>query len=165
MRYVVDNDLHIHSELSDCSRDPEQNKERILRYAQENGLHTICITDHFWDETVSSVPTFPSCYALQNYAHISPILPLPQAEGVRFLFGCETEMDYALNVGISPARMPAFDFIVIPITHFHFRGFSLSAEQEATVNSRADACVRRLHAFLDLPLPFHKTFTSYSLLS
>ena len=35
MKYVIDHDLHIHSLLSSCSRDPEQNTEAILRHAEE----------------------------------------------------------------------------------------------------------------------------------
>ena len=31
MKYVFDHDFHIHSQLSSCSRDPEQNNERILK--------------------------------------------------------------------------------------------------------------------------------------
>ena len=46
MKYIVDNDLHIHSQLSLCSSDPEQTNERILEYAEENGLKTICLTNH-----------------------------------------------------------------------------------------------------------------------
>ena len=38
MKYIIDNDLHIHSKISSCSNDPEQTNERILRYAEENGL-------------------------------------------------------------------------------------------------------------------------------
>ena len=38
MRYIFDHDYHIHSWISSCSRDPEQTLERMLRYAQENGL-------------------------------------------------------------------------------------------------------------------------------
>ena len=52
MKFTYDHDLHIHSQLSGCSSDPEQNNERILQYAEENGLHTICLTDHFWDEAI-----------------------------------------------------------------------------------------------------------------
>ena len=48
----IDHDLHIHTELSSCSRDPEQNAAFLLSYAQRNNLKTICVTDHFWDETV-----------------------------------------------------------------------------------------------------------------
>ena len=57
MRYVIDHDFHIHSTLSPCCKTEEQTPERILQYAQDKGLHTICMTNHFWDETVEPVPS------------------------------------------------------------------------------------------------------------
>ena len=81
----IDHDLHIHTELSSCSRDPEQNAAALLAYAQKNNFNTICVTDHFWDETV---PGASGWYQPQNFEHITKILPLPEAEGIRFLFGC-----------------------------------------------------------------------------
>ena len=94
MKYIIDNDLHIHSKISSCSNDPDQTKERILRYAEENGLRTICLTDHFWDEAVDGASDW---YQPQNYKHISTSIPLPQVENVRFLFGCETELNKNLT--------------------------------------------------------------------
>ena len=44
MKFSIDHDLHIHSNISKCSGDPEQTPERILRYAQENGLYPFHIT-------------------------------------------------------------------------------------------------------------------------
>ena len=41
MEYVIDHDLHIHSKLSLCSRDPEQTPENILKYGIENGYSSI----------------------------------------------------------------------------------------------------------------------------
>ena len=90
MKYRVDNDLHIHTHLSSCSADPEQNTDRLLKYAAENRLSAICVTDHFWD---SGVPGASEWYAPQNYEHIARSKPLPTADGVRFLFGCETDLD------------------------------------------------------------------------
>ena len=52
MRYVFDNDLHIHSTLSSCSSDPAESTERILANGVANHLKTLCLTDHFWDDAV-----------------------------------------------------------------------------------------------------------------
>lgn len=153
MKYIIDNDLHIHSKISLCSDDPEQTTERILDYAKENGLKTICITDHFWDETV---PGAAQWYQIQNYEHISAAKPLPQAEGIRFLFGCETEFDKYLTVGLSIQNYDLFDFVIIPTTHFHMRGFTMSQAETVDANSRAKAWVKRLDAILNMDLPFHK---------
>jgi len=153
MKYIIDNDLHIHSYLSSCSGDPEQNTGRILRYAEENGIHTLCLTDHFWD---SAVPGASGWYGPQDFEHIRQALPLPRKEGIRFLFGCETELDRHLTLGISRQRLEVFDFIIIPTTHMHMSGFTISEEEGADASSRADAWVRRLDAVLNMDLPFRK---------
>ena len=54
MKFVYDHDLHIHSKLSSCSKDERQTPTRILQYAQDNGLNTVCVTDHLWDDVVES---------------------------------------------------------------------------------------------------------------
>jgi len=153
MKYIIDNDLHIHSQLSSCSADPEQTPERILRYAEENGLKTVCLTDHFWDDLV---PGASKWYAPQDFAHISQAKPLPQSEKVRFLFGCETDLDMFLTLGVSRERMEEFDFIIIPTTHMHMKEFTITPEDGATSESRAKAWVKRLDAVLNMDLPFYK---------
>ena len=153
MRYVYDNDLHIHSKISACSGIPEQTNERILEYAKTNNLKTICVTDHFWDDAVEGASDW---YAPQNYDRIVAAKPLPEADGIRFLFGCETELDKNLTLGISKEKYDLFDFIVIPTTHFHMEGFTLSYEELATSKTRADAWIKRFDAVLNMDLPFHK---------
>ncbi len=151
MQYIPDHDLHIHSKLSSCSRDPAQTPENILRYALENGLKTVCLTDHYWDETV---PGASGWYAPQDTAHLRQSLPLPQAAGVRFLFGCETELRRDCTLGISRARFDELDFVVIPTTHLHMNGFTVGGRETAA--ERAELWVRRLDALLSMDLPFRK---------
>ncbi len=153
MRYVVDNDLHIHSGLSLCSDDPLQNAERILQYAKDNNLKTVCVTDHFWDETVDGASNW---YKMQDYSHIAQIKPLPQTDGIKFLFGCETDLNCNLTAGISKDKCAEFQFIIIPTTHFHMKGFTLKEEELQSANTRAKAWVNRLDAVLNMDLPFHK---------
>ena len=148
----IDHDLHIHTELSSCSRDPEQNAAFLLEYAKTNGLTTICVTDHFWDETV---PGASNWYKPQNFEHISKILPLPEAEGIRFLFGCETDMDKYCTIGVSKERMKALDFIIVPTTHLHMTGFTHRGDED--VAERAELWVKRFEALLDSDMPFEKT--------
>ena len=153
MRYVFDHDLHIHSYLSGCSDDPEQNPQRMLQYAKEFGLKQLCITDHFWDE---KVPGAENSYLKgQGVAHISRIKPLPQADGIEFLFGCETDMDQNMQLGVSKETMDLLDFIVIPTTHMHMVGFVIS-EEDCTIEGKARVWVERLEALLAKDLPFHK---------
>lgn len=153
MKFKFDHDLHIHSYLSSCSKNPEQNPERILRYAQENDLKMICLTDHFWDSKVFGANLW---YMPQNYKHISKAKPLPQAEGIRFLFGCEAEVTKNNILGMSKKVIDELDFIVIPTTHFHMRGFTISRKDAKTASGMAKNWVERLDHVLNMDLPFYK---------
>ena len=151
MRYIFDNDMHIHTFLSSCSRVPEENPATILAYAQKNGLKTVVVTDHFWDSDVEGASGW---YAPQNYEHIAQSLPLPQADGIRFLFGCETDMDKNCRIGLAPQNYDKFDFIIVPTTHLHMSGFTCRGDEDAA--ERAGLWVKRFDALLDSDLPFHK---------
>ncbi|NLE12186.1 MAG: hypothetical protein GX628_00760 [Clostridiales bacterium] len=153
MRYIFDHDLHIHSYLSLCSNNPEQNKDNILKYAIDNGLKTICLTDHYWDESVPYEGLI-DFYIKQDTAHIKKALPLPRADGVRFMFGCETDLAKDLTLGISRAMIDELDFIIIPTNHLHMHGFTCRGDEG--VEERARLCVDRLDAVLNMDLPFHK---------
>lgn len=152
MKFQFDHDLHIHSFLSSCCKDPQQTKEAILEYALKNHLSTICITDHYWD---SAVPGASPWYEKQPFEHIAQIKPLPQADGVRFLFGCESEMDRNMTLGLPPERFDDFDFIIIPTTHMHMP-FVRDEDDDGMPQTRADLWVKRLDAFLHKDLPFRK---------
>lgn len=153
MQFKIDHDIHIHSQLSSCSNDPKQTAKTILKYAEDNAMNTLCVTDHYWSENVKGSSQW---YEPQNYAHISKILPLPQSENVRFLFGCETELTKNGILGIGKEDFDKFDFVIIPTTHFHMTNFTLSEEQLESPKSRAKAWCDRLNQVLDMDLPFHK---------
>ena len=158
MRYIVDHDLHIHSFGSMCSKAPEQTPERILQYAVDEGYTTVCLTDHFWDETVPMLQGGwgPDFYTSQNWEHIRKQLPLPQKEGIRFLFGAEVDMTLDGTVGISSARLAAMDFLLISISHFHCTDFTIRSEDAATAEGKARVLLDKLEQLLDMPLPWHK---------
>ena len=152
MKFQIDHDYHIHSMLSSCSSDPQQTKERILQYAKENGLKQVCVTDHFWD---SKVPGASNWYKPQNFEHISQNLPLPQDEQVKMYFGCETDMDRFFTLGIARETIDQFDLVLVPTTHLHMMGVTLTQEDD-TIERRSALYVKRLKALLAMDLPFRK---------
>lgn len=152
MRYTIDHDYHIHSCLSSCSGDPEQSNERILEYAKENGYNKIVLTDHFWDDVIEGASGW---YKPQNFEHISKALPLPQADGIEFFFGCETDLDKHLTLGISKERIEKLDFVIIPTTHLHMSGFTID-QKDFSLENRVNLWVSRLEGVLNMDLPFHK---------
>lgn len=153
MRFKLNHDLHIHTFLSTCSRNPEQTPENIIAHAKENGFHTICLTDHFWDDDVLGASKW---YAEQNYEHICEAKPLPKDEKVRFLFGCETELNHEFELALTTEHFDNFDFVIIPTTHMHMKRVVVKEEDFESVEKRSRLWIDRFDAVLNMHLPFQK---------
>ena len=154
MKYVIDHDYHLHSYLSQCSSDPEQTVTRMLAYAKEKGLGRIIVTDHFWDESVPGASNWYRTY--HKYTDISKNLPLPIDNEIEILFGCECEMDKNGVIGISGERCADFDFIIVPTTHMHMKGFTIDEADYCNPKRLARLWVKRFDALLGSDLPFRK---------
>ncbi|MBR6918331.1 MAG: hypothetical protein IKN38_09110 [Clostridia bacterium] len=151
--YIPDNDLHIHTYLSPCSADPRQTAYAILDYAKANGFRDICVTDHFWDEKVPGATPFLKG---ENLDLLKKILPLPKERGIRFMFGCETELHRSGALAIARETFDEFDFVVIPINHFHMGGFTIPDEDFNKPDRVAAHWVERFLHVLGMDLPYHK---------
>lgn len=161
MKYKIDHDLHIHTNLSKCANDPEQTPEAILNYAQKNNFHTACITDHFLDEDAKSpladylhpdiVP-----YAEHTFEYICRALPLPKAKDTNLLFGCESDMSFDEVIAISEKRKEFFDFMIVPINHLHFVHLTRRPE-DVSIESHVQRYYERFDALLRSDMPFYKT--------
>lgn len=152
MRYIADHDFHIHSTVSLCCHDENQTPQAILDYADRNGFKKICLTNHFWDQ---SVPSEAEWCDEHNFAAVSSVLPLPESEGIDFLFGCETDMDYNNVLGISREKFDAFDFVIVATTHLHLDGNTVKTKIETPAQA-AFHWVNKLESLLSMDLPFHK---------
>ena len=130
MRFICDHDYHLHSGLSLCSDDPKQTPQAILDLSKANGFKKICLTDHYWDETVPKAGPI-EFYDVQNTAHIEKALPLPQDDEVEYHFGAEVDMDKNYTIGIGDKMIEKLDFIVVPTTHLHFVGFTIDEKDKA----------------------------------
>jgi len=151
MKFIVDQDYHIHSKLSPCSNDPEQTVDAILAYGERNGMKDIVVTDHFWDQSVPTPKRFWSGFEL-----IEQSLPLPRGEHVRFHFGCEADMDRFSTVGLNRKNADRLEFIIVPINHLHFNDYTISPCDFDDLDRRADCYVQRFWNLLQMDYPFHK---------
>lgn len=152
MRYIVDHDFHIHSTVSRCCKDRNQTPERILEYAKENNLSKICLTNHFWDESIKSEAEWIEEH---SYKYLTSVLPLPQDEKIRFLFGAELDMDYNGVLGISKERLSELNFVTVATTHMHLAGNTVR-EPIATPEEGAAIWLDKIKTLLNKDLPFHK---------
>jgi len=119
---IIDHDIHIHTNLSACSKDDKAVPENIIRRAAENGLKVIGFANHFWD---SKIPGASQWYAPQNMDHIMKIRrQIPEdTMGVRVLIGCESEYCGDGKAGISRETAGLLDFVLLPMSHLHMKGF------------------------------------------
>jgi len=152
MPFPIDHDLHCHSVLSSCSGNEKQTVQTILAHAKQHGYTVQCITDHLWDP---KVPGASDWYAPQDIDHVRQSLPLPDGDGVRLIFGCETEYCGGEKLGLSAENYDLFDFIVIPPNHFHMKGL-VRPHEYVTEEMVADLLVERLEQLSELDLPWKK---------
>ena len=151
IKYIIDHDLHIHTFLSICSRDPAQTPEHIIEYAKNHGLKYVCITDHFWDENVGH-PN--EAFKYQSITHNTSLLPLPKDKNVKLYFGAEADMDKDFKIGLTKKSLELFDFITMSCVHLHHDGFTI--KENASLEDYKELYISRLFAFLNADLPFYK---------
>ncbi len=152
MRFIADHDFHIHSTVSPCCHDENQIPQNILKCAEEIGFKTICVTNHLWDENVKSEAEW---HEKQRLSCLESVLPLPQSDKVKFLFGAEADMDYNFVVGVSEKALNEMDFITIPTTHMHLAGHTVRTKIQSPEEA-AEIWLVRLKELLKKDLPWHK---------
>lgn len=122
-------DLHVHTHLSLCSGDPTATLENYIKRAKALNVEVLGISDHMWDTT--NVPGANDWYQEQPYERqlaIREQMP-KEIEGVKILWGCETEYAQGI-VGITPERAALLDYVLIPHSHFHMKGFTIPEVME-----------------------------------
>jgi len=150
--YRITQDLHCHSVCSVCCHDPTHTAEAILRHAEACGFSAIALTDHVWDEGIAVTE---ERYRIQNIKNSRRNLPLPvSANGVRILFGCETEYLGGDGISLLPTHYGIFDWILVAVNHF-MPGF-FCPEDCRTPAQKYRLQLARLEKLVTLPLPWEK---------
>jgi len=152
--FSIKHDLHCHSILSLCAHDELMNFPTIVAFAEEHNYDTICLTNHFWGASTDVEGMCPF-YDQQSLWHIRKALPKPHSDQVRVLFGCETEYGGGDKIGLKLDDLDQFDFIVIPLTHQHFKGLVRPLGVD-TEEKMARLVVERMFEIQQLDLPFRK---------
>lgn len=117
-------DVHIHTHKSLCSGDPTATVENILQEALALGVSVVGISDHMWDS--KNIPTTSGWYSQQSYeTQLSGREKFPKfVDGIRLVWGCETELAMG-KLGITHETAAKLDYVLIPHSHLHMKGFVL----------------------------------------
>lgn len=146
-------DIHCHSTLSLCCSDPACTAEAVYKIAEEKGYDTICLTNHLWDADVPLGDM--GFYEPQTIDHVMQGKPYAKAEGVRALFGCETDYTGNGRLGLTKEHFDLFDFVVIPPNHMHMKGFVRPVDV-TTAEQMAELYTCRLEEISQLDIPMEK---------
>ena len=117
---IIEQDIHIHTNLSGCAQ-RNATVEGYIDFERENGIKTMGIADHLWDDTV------PIPYQGAEYnANAKTILDFKEKvkktefENMKILVGAEAEYD-RVNHGLIMSEETAaqLDFLLAPNSHTH----------------------------------------------
>ncbi len=127
---IIPCDMHAHTYYSPCGRrltaagEPSATPGLYRGDALRLGLETIYLTDHFVEDPTD--PAAPQFYKGSGPAIVADLrrelATLGEADGVRFLVGCETETYSTERVGVSPAMAAELDIVLAPTSHYHLTG-------------------------------------------
>ncbi len=143
MRFIPDHDLHIHTQLSPCSRDPRQTPEAILAYGVTAGMRLLNLADHCWPYTQDAVLPAPEF--------------LPQSKHCFLLHGAEIDMDMNDNLSATVEAIESLDFAVIAVNHLHLKNYCVPQDFPEDAETHKKRFLERVHTLLSLDLPYHKT--------
>ena len=113
----IQHDVHMHTFLSRCSDDPNFLPPAIIERSKANGIRVLGFTDHMWDKTMPGGDN--AVYRNQDYDHVVKIHDMmpDRIDGIRILFGCETEYYGKGRIGISKEVASLFNYVLVPTNH------------------------------------------------
>lgn len=119
-------DLHTHTFLSNCASKTNANPIDYVIAAKQNGLAAIGFSDHSWDSSIEGASAW---YKKQPFERLKATKELIKnsdvdLSGIKIVYGAETE--YAGGIlGVGEKAASELDYIIVPHSHTHMRGFVL----------------------------------------
>ncbi|MBQ4353479.1 MAG: hypothetical protein IJC71_01155 [Clostridia bacterium] len=152
-------DIHTHNLFSACCRDFRADVPAMIRREEELGVEIFGLSNHIWDERVQGNSGW---YGHQTAAHAREAKYAMDAYkgSLKLLYGAETEYAYLTDtLGMSCEGAVQFDYLLVPHSHNHMRGFvmadypdivaakeKLAREIEQKMAVSADAAARMANA-------------------
>ena len=116
---TIKEDIHIHTSVSSCAM-RDATIEKYIERAAGSQLKTLGFSDHLWDSAVSGASKW---YSTQNVEHVlqtkDAIMNCAQNNGIKLLFGCETEFTYEGKLCLAEENFDLFDYVLVPHSHTH----------------------------------------------
>ncbi len=113
----ITSDVHIHTNLSSCARE-DATFEGYVERAAADGLKVLGFSDHLWDGKIEGVSNWYKPQDVEHVLQLKKRLP-KEMNGIRLLFGCETEFTYEGKLCLAEESFELFDYVLVPHSHTH----------------------------------------------
>lgn len=118
-------DIHTHTNLSQCSHDPEALVPNYIRKAAELGHKIFGISNHLWDPKAEGASNWYKSQMTSYGLQLKDCIPQDTC-GVKVLFGVETDFFGKTGaLGMLAETAKQFDYILIPHSHTHMRNICM----------------------------------------
>ena len=116
----ITQNIHMHTSLSSCAVRDASVAGYVEDAVKSGEFKLLGFTDHLWD---SDVPGCTGWYRPQNVEHVLQLkkdLPASgEMNGVKLLFGCETEFINGGILCLTEEHAELFDYLLVPHSHCH----------------------------------------------
>ena len=118
-------DVHTHTNLSQCSHDPEALVPNYVRKAAELGHKVFGISNHLWDPKAEGASGWYKSQMTSYGLQLKDCIPADTC-GVKILFGVETDFFGKTGaLGMLAETAKQFDYVLIPHSHTHMRNICM----------------------------------------
>ena len=116
----ITQNLHMHTSLSSCAVRDASVAGYVEDAVNDGQLKLLGFTDHLWD---GDVPGATRWYSPQNVEHVLQLKKeIPESRemnGIKLLFGCETEFINGGILCLTEEHAELFDYLLVPHSHCH----------------------------------------------
>lgn len=117
----ITSDIHIHTNLSSCARE-DATLERYIERAKGSNLRVLGFANHLWDSAVEGASNWYSPQTVEHVLRLKEQIPANgEVDGIKVLFGCETEFTHEGKICLAEENFELFDYILLPHSHTHMK--------------------------------------------
>ena len=144
-------DIHNHTYFSSCAA-KESTLMAHVEMAKADGLSFLGLSDHIWDSKVFGASKWYSPQDVEHLLALKEQLPADRIiDGVRILFGCESEFTHNRVLCLSEENAKHFDYFIVPHSHTHMN-VVVPRERVATLELHASYLMESFMNLLEHPM-------------
>lgn len=132
---MIKHDIHVHTHLSACAH-RDAFISGYIAEAKRIGLTTVGFADHAWDEAVSGASDWYKPQTFSRLESRKSEIKTIDTDGLKVLFGAEGEFANFL-LGIGEDARQYVDYIIVPHSHTHMKGFVMPSEYSGDAKAHA----------------------------